>query len=820
MTLTARSVDATARCGCFVDVRYPVSANPVGDVAERLGWTYGHHMSTRINLVAGLMCGVLAGAVAVMVVPRDGSSIDVPESSAAELELDRLDGADRYATSVRISQETFPAGADTVFLATGQTFPDALAAGPAAATMNGPILLTATGKLPAPVEAELRRLDPSIVYILGGSAAVSTAVETQVKAAVIGQVRRVAGNDRYATAGAVAELAFPTADTLYVAAGSGFADALSAGAPGGVLRRPVLLTGRTIVPAATRAQVARLGNPDVIVLGGSAVVSDAALAELDSLTTGSVERVSGANRYATSAAVSADAFSAANTVFLATGTTFPDALSAAPAATRLGAPILLTNPTCAPAEIIAEVGRLGATRVVALGGQNAVSDAAAALTPCSVAPRPGAGLFATSVNGTTKRIEDQNGDPWFGVGDSAWSLVGQLSRTDITGYMEGIAARGFNLILFSAPEPYYTDNTPAYRNQSGDLPFTGQPFQSTLNGPYWQVVDHAVDEAARLGITCIIVPQYSGYTDGQDGWSLAVEAAYDADPQNLSDYADALGDRYASYPNIIWMLGHDRIPTQKFKAASRLMALRLQARTDHMVIHGGWNDGGGHSTGDIDWNGVAGPDIATDFDTVYVYDEDTAAATAAAWASKTNIFLEGKYEQEQGQGLGDQTLREQMWQAFLSGASAAFLGNNPRWHFDSGREIYPYSGTWEQSVTDSTYNRGTVHAGHMADFIATLTGVLDTVPDTGSTFVRAGTAFGRFDPSLGVVYAEGTAQITLDTTELAGTSSARIRRFDPTNGSFTTVAVSEPQSPSRIIDHPGANSAGGTDYVYVVEIAP
>ena len=87
-------------------------------------------------------------------------------------------------------------------------------------------------------------------------------------------------------------------------------------------------------------------------------------------------------------AVSVDAFSTADTVFLATGTTFPDALSAAPAATNLGAPILLTTPTCAPSEVISEVARLGAGRVIALGarGQNAVSDAAAALTPCPTAP--------------------------------------------------------------------------------------------------------------------------------------------------------------------------------------------------------------------------------------------------------------------------------------------------------------------------------------------------------------------------------------------------------------------------------------------------
>ena len=300
--------------------------------------------------------------------------------------VERWAGSDRYATSVRISQAAFSSGADTVFLATGQSFPDALSAGPAAATLNAPILLTSANQLPSAVSAELKRLNPSTVYLLGGSAAISAAVEAQVDAATTAQVRRIAGNDRYATGAAITELAFPTADVVYVAAGAGFADALSAGAPGGILRRPVLLTANTSVPSVTRAQITRLGNPDIIVLGGTAAVNSSALSELDALTTGTVKRVSGANRYATSVAVSADAFTTADTVFLATGTTFPDALGAAPAAMSLGGPILLTTPACAPAEVISEVARLGATRVIALGGQNAISNAAASLTQCAASP--------------------------------------------------------------------------------------------------------------------------------------------------------------------------------------------------------------------------------------------------------------------------------------------------------------------------------------------------------------------------------------------------------------------------------------------------
>ncbi len=263
--------------------------------------------SGRMVRLVALACVVVAGVL------TTGGLVEAAPT------VERWSGADRYSTSVRVSQEAFPAGADMVFVATGESFPDALAAGPAAATLDGPILLTATNELPAVVSAELQRLAPSTVYLLGGNAAITANVESQVDAATSADVERIAGADRYSTAAAVTELAFPTADTVYVAAGTGFADALSAGAPGGLRGRPVLLTASGAVPVASRGQITRLGDPDIIVLGGTAAISNAVLAELDSLTTGSVKRVSGSDRYATSVAVSVDAFTEADTVFLATG---------------------------------------------------------------------------------------------------------------------------------------------------------------------------------------------------------------------------------------------------------------------------------------------------------------------------------------------------------------------------------------------------------------------------------------------------------------------------------------------------------------------
>ncbi|HYM52216.1 MAG TPA: cell wall-binding repeat-containing protein, partial [Candidatus Dormibacteraeota bacterium] len=94
----------------------------------------------------------------------------------------RLAGADRYATAAAVSAASFGAGVPVAYVATGTNFPDALAAGPVAARAGGPILLTSPGSLSAATAAELRRVDPSGVIIVGSSGAVSDAVRFEIRA--------------------------------------------------------------------------------------------------------------------------------------------------------------------------------------------------------------------------------------------------------------------------------------------------------------------------------------------------------------------------------------------------------------------------------------------------------------------------------------------------------------------------------------------------------------------------------------------------------------------------------------------------------------
>ena len=92
----------------------------------------------------------------------------------------RLGGTDRYATAVAVSAATYRPGVSVVYLATGTGFADALAGAPAAGMQAGPVLLVTPTSIPAVVAAELTRLHPARIVILGGTGAVSAAVQTAI----------------------------------------------------------------------------------------------------------------------------------------------------------------------------------------------------------------------------------------------------------------------------------------------------------------------------------------------------------------------------------------------------------------------------------------------------------------------------------------------------------------------------------------------------------------------------------------------------------------------------------------------------------------
>jgi putative cell wall-binding protein len=337
-----------------------------------------------------------AALLAMPFLPAAVAPPSVSASDNPDFAIERLAGPDRYATATAVSRRFFSPGVPVVFVATGEDFPDGLAAGPAADRLGGPVLFVRRTAIPTTTLTELQRLKPQRIVVVGGPGVVSDAVLQLLVPFASGGATRVAGLDRYATAAALSAAYFPPGSPVYVATGELFPDALSAGAAAAVNDAPVLLTRHDSLPAPTAAELARLRPPRIVIVGGVGAVSAAVETALRSYS-GQVVRLAGADRYETAVAVANATFpSGAGTVFAATGLLFPDALAAVPAAGLAGGPILLVRGETVPAMVLAELDRLDPDAVVLLGSTAAVPAAVAKaiqhrLGRCWSATKPPAG---------------------------------------------------------------------------------------------------------------------------------------------------------------------------------------------------------------------------------------------------------------------------------------------------------------------------------------------------------------------------------------------------------------------------------------------
>ena len=304
--------------------------------------------------------------------------------------IDRLAGPDRIATAAAIAADAFPDGSGVAVLASAAEPADALAGGPLAVTLGAPLLLTEPGELPEATTTTLDRLGASEVWIVGGSAAVNDDVADDLSDAGV-DTERVGGDDRYATAAAVAEQIALVTDQAggraFVAAsetalpGTGWPDAVSVGAYAGASGAPVLLTTPDEVPEPTAAALAGVEN--AVIAGGPLVVSQDVAAEITGIVGNEPERLAGLTRYGTSSAVARAAVDAGvldpAEVWVATGRDWADALAAGPAAARGGASLVLVDGSSLAASLttVSWLGRpdTATDRLVLVGGPAAVDEA-------------------------------------------------------------------------------------------------------------------------------------------------------------------------------------------------------------------------------------------------------------------------------------------------------------------------------------------------------------------------------------------------------------------------------------------------------------
>ena len=303
----------------------------------------------------------------------DGNEPTAPSNSDPR-EVTRISGLDRFATAAAVSAERFGSGASHVWLATGESFADALSTGAAAGRRSGPLLLVAGCGMPDATAAELSRLKPSSITVVGGPMAVCDGVLEHTRSLTGVQPIRVAGVNRFDTAAALSRTFWAGgASTVTMASAAGFADSLGGGALGAEEDSPLLLSAPCDLPAATSDELSRLRPSQVLVMGGPGAVCEGVLDRIRA-TGATVTRISGSDRYDTAAQAADHGWrSGSDIVYIASGAGFADGLAAGVSAAFDGAPLLLV-PSCGtlPVSVRNQLSNLGATQVYAVGGATAI----------------------------------------------------------------------------------------------------------------------------------------------------------------------------------------------------------------------------------------------------------------------------------------------------------------------------------------------------------------------------------------------------------------------------------------------------------------
>ncbi|MGC7870150.1 cell wall-binding repeat-containing protein [Desulfosporosinus sp. SYSU MS00001] len=264
--------------------------------------------------------------------------------------VNRLAGQSQVDTALAIAKANYTGTLSNVVLATAGNYPDALAGSVLAYKLNAPILLVGTSK--ADQEKVLDYMKANLapsgnVYILGGTAVVSADLEAKVKADGFGQITRLGGTDRYETSVKIAnQLKVKSGTPIVLAYGDNYPDALSISSIAAENQYPILLVQKDGLSDAVKNEIAAINPSKVYLIGGEGVISAAVENQVEQITTlnkTNIIRIAGQDRYDTSLAVAQYFNLAGQSVCVATGSNFPDALAGSVYAANHNTSIILTD---------------------------------------------------------------------------------------------------------------------------------------------------------------------------------------------------------------------------------------------------------------------------------------------------------------------------------------------------------------------------------------------------------------------------------------------------------------------------------------------
>lgn len=442
--------------------------------------------------------------------------------------------------------------------------------------------------------------------------------------------------------------------------------------------------------------------------------------------------------------------------------------------------------------------------LAAMSGLAAGSPAMA--SPPAGAPRADASALPIRVERGKPYLTDAKGNPFLLHGDTAWSLIGDLTREDALHYLDDRHRRGFNTLVVSLIEFHYARNAP--RNAEGEAPFASPTSMSAPREAYFRHADWVIEQAEQRGMLLLLAPAYLGLTGGHDGWYPLMQAT---GAEQLRAYGRYVGRRYAGRRNIIWMHGGDANPKDRSLSAAVAEGIREEAPSALQTAHCGPEVMAIEYWGDHNWLGL---------NTLYTYKPvHLQAEKARAFRARMpSILVESAYEDETGTGVpaaDAHRVRTQAFQALLGGACGHVFGNNPIWHFD-GPGMSPAPTGWKAALASP----GTRSMEVFSSLISELSWwTLEAAPQiitsgAGSDADRA-VAAAAPDGELAVVYGPSSRKLALDLRALKGPAISA-RWLDPATGAATGELTMSHESRPLAVMPPKFGGSAGPDWLLVL----
>ena len=437
---------------------------------------------------------------------------------------------------------------------------------------------------------------------------------------------------------------------------------------------------------------------------------------------------------------------------------------------------------------------------VACGGGGGSGTAGPAPTPHP--PGPGA-TFPLHTEAGKRYLIDAQGNPFLIHGDTAWSLIVQLTDAEVDQYLDDRKAKGFNTVLVNLIERYFSNSAP--NDRLGNAPFAAPGDFSAPNNAYFARAASIVQKAADRNMLVLMTPAYLGFDSATDneGWFPEMQAS---GTTTLFAYGEYLANRFAIYDNIIWLNGGDRTPSSADRIYHNAVAdgIRNVRTTWLHSFHG--------APGDAALVAVGAPTPSwLAVNSIYSQANDVHARGLVQYNNSTMPYflLEARYESEPGPPdpvVTTQQLRAQAYEALLAGATGQIFGNNPIWHFQAPTSLFPYTGTWQTALNSG----GSVSMQRLAALWTARSWWLLQPQDS---MITAGHAARASDGSFALAYV--TTNVTVQLNQLAG-PNVLARWYDPFTGVYNPINTF-PKSASPFFTTPGNNGNNGADWVLVLE---